>query len=56
MRVPAAVDLRMHVLAEQAGDVLAGRCERVVEGGGDHQFDDRRARPAGLCAFDFASK
>src|SRR3546814_4532789 len=53
MRVPTAVHVRVHVLAEQAGHVLAGRCEGVVERGRDHQFDDRRARPARVVLLRF---
>src|SRR5690606_10167241 len=50
VRVPAAVDLGVHLLAEQAGDVLAGRRQAtvhqsVVEGRGNHQLDDRLPGP-----------
>ena len=56
VRVPAAVDFGMHVLAEQTGDVLPGRREpavdkRVVERRRNHQLDDGLTRPAGVVFF-----
>jgi hypothetical protein len=40
------------MLAEQAGDMVAGGCEAVIERRGDEHFDDRRARPAELAGVD----
>ncbi len=50
VRVPAAPirQLRRHVLAEQAGHVLAGRRQPIVQRAGDQQFDDGVARPTVL--------
>src|ERR1700738_3515868 len=38
---PAVRQLRRHVLAEQAGDMLTRRAERVVEGRRDQGFEPR---------------
>ena len=48
MVVPAAATgkFRLHLLAEQAGDMLSGRRQRAVQGGGNQHLDDRLARPA----------
>src|SRR5207244_13266023 len=48
MRAPrkSIWQLRRHVLAEQACDVRAWGRQRVVQGRGDDQLDDRLATPS----------
>src|SRR3546814_10603202 len=46
MRLPAARNGGIEMLAEQACDMLAGRCEAVVDEARDQHLDDGAAGPA----------